>query len=129
MLQYPWIFINIVLWVFLCLKRVINWNQQLQFHRNWISQSDEIAPIIEVHIMKRKNYILWLSLMLVEHLWSPKSRSEHSEVVGCAFQQWCQRCGREVTFHMAMCVFQCAIQTLVNDWQTCIGNGGDYVGK
>jgi len=49
-----------------------------------------------------KNGSHWHSLTFAEHLWSPNSGCENSEVVGGAFQQWQQQCERQATFLTAI---------------------------
>jgi len=55
---------------------------------------------------------------IAEHLWRSKSRYEHSEVVGGAFQQWVISAGTEF--------YELGVQVLVHHCQKCIATGGDY---
>lgn len=50
----------------------------------------------------RKKCTQWHSSLLTECVWEPKSGSEHSEVVGGAFQQWPKQQKRQVAFWMAV---------------------------
>ena len=73
-----------------------------------------------------KNCFSWHSSKFAEHLWTPNSGCEHTEVVGGVFQQWWH--WRWVTSTKGD-FSKCTVQALFHCWQKCIANGSDHVEK
>ena len=94
----------------------------------------------------RNNGTHWHLLTLAEHLWTPKSGCEHSEMMGSAFQQWQQQHEWKATFQKAIqscyttnwrasqsadpCKLVDYKRTVYGAeyWLQCIGNDGDKIG-
>mgnify|MGYP001857242594 CR=1 FL=1 len=78
---------------------------------------DQIASCI-------KRCTNWHTTVHAESLWRSNSRCQHSEVTGGALQLWWQW----VT-SVGADFYKCSMQALIHNWQKCIVNGDDYVGK